>query len=184
MYSQVFVKLKLHISVSWWKYSYAKMSQVSRIVRLFRVMSDGSTATAERIKVLDTIRCIKSCLRTTVTSERLNLVTVLHVNKERVDNLDIADMVRESVFRCKDTFGHSAGHRRFTPLYGMKPRWWWHWTLLFWWQWQWLTILGNIGLGWIGFRPGLYHVCSCLTCSAYKRLLLIHIESPRHVVWL
>ena len=81
------------------------ISEVVRLVQLYLV-TPASAATAERS--FSAMRRLKTYLRSTMTSERLNSVMVLHVNKERADSLDIQDTMREFVSRCatrKDTFG-------------------------------------------------------------------------------
>lgn len=80
-------------------------SEVCRLLQLYLVMP-ATAATAERS--FSAMRRMKSYLRATMTSERLNSVMVLNVNKELANSLNIHDIMREFVARCdirKDTFG-------------------------------------------------------------------------------
>jgi hypothetical protein len=81
------------------------MSEVTRLLRLYLVIP-ASSASAERS--FSALRRIKTYLRGTMTSERLNSVMVLNVNQERTDALDMTDIMRQFVVRCdtrKDHFG-------------------------------------------------------------------------------
>ena len=74
------------------------MSEVAKLLRLYLVMP-ASSASAERS--FSALRRIKTYLRGTMASERLNSVMVLNVNQERTDAL-------EFIVRCdtrKDLFG-------------------------------------------------------------------------------
>ena len=56
----------------------------------------------------DEMRRIKTYLRSTMTSEQLNAVMVLNVNKELTDCMDVKDVMKEFVVRTdvrKDAFG-------------------------------------------------------------------------------
>ena len=80
------------------------LSEVCRLLQLYLVLS-ATVASAER--TFSTLRRIKTYLRSTMTSERLNAVMVL-VNKELTDCMDVKDVMKEFVVRTdvrKDAFG-------------------------------------------------------------------------------
>jgi hAT family C-terminal dimerisation region len=60
-------------------------SEVSRLIRLFLVIP-ATSATAERS--FSAMRRLKTYLRSTMATERLNSVMVLHVHKVMLDQLD------------------------------------------------------------------------------------------------
>ena len=57
----------------------------------------ASSATAERS--FSALKRLKSYLRTTMSQERLNHVTVLHVHKERLDTVNTDKLTAEFVSR-------------------------------------------------------------------------------------
>jgi hAT family C-terminal dimerisation region len=69
-------------------------SEVSTLTRLFLVIP-ATSATAERS--FSTMRRLKTYLRSTMTTERLNSVMVLNVHKDMLDKLDDATTVNEFV---------------------------------------------------------------------------------------
>jgi len=80
-------------------------SEVSTLTRLFLVIP-ATSATAERS--IYTMRRLKTYLRSTMTTERLNTVMVLTVRKDMLDKLDDATTVDEFVAhneRRTDIFG-------------------------------------------------------------------------------
>jgi hypothetical protein len=84
------------------------LDAVNTLLRLFFVLP-ASVASAERS--FSAMRRMKTYLRSTMTSERLNSVMVLHVNKELTDALRVSDIMREFISfndTRKDTFGQVA----------------------------------------------------------------------------
>ena len=69
-------------------------SEVQTLLKLFYVIP-GSSATAERS--FSVMRRIKNYLRTTMTSQRLNSVMLLHVHRELADALDMNILVNDFV---------------------------------------------------------------------------------------
>ena len=69
-------------------------SEVKTLLKLYYVIP-GSSATAERS--FSVMRRIKNYLRTTMTSQRLNSVMLLHVHRELVDALDMNAVVNDFV---------------------------------------------------------------------------------------
>jgi hypothetical protein len=81
------------------------LSEVCQLLKLYFVLP-ATVATAERS--FSALRRVKTYLRSTMTSERLNAAMVLHVNKELSDDINITEVMREFVVRHdnrKDTFG-------------------------------------------------------------------------------
>ncbi len=77
------------------------LSQVKRLVQLILVMP-ATNASSERS--FSALRRVKNYLRTTMTQERLNYLMLLHVHKEKTDELDLKKLLNEfvecSVHRC------------------------------------------------------------------------------------
>ena len=81
--------------------------EVSQLIRLFLVIPVTS-ATAERS--FSAMRRLKTYLRSTMTAERLNSVTVLNVHKDMLDSVDNREILNEFVARNDtrtDIFGSS-----------------------------------------------------------------------------
>ena len=82
-------------------------SEVKTLLKLFYVIP-GSSATAERS--FSVMRRIKNYLRTTMTSQRLNSVMLLHVHRELADTLDMNILVNDFVTGSsnrKEIFGNT-----------------------------------------------------------------------------
>ena len=65
-----------------------------------------TNATSERS--FSTLRRMKSYLRTTMGQERLNYLVLLHLHKERTNNLDIKSVLNDFVGdseHCRNIFG-------------------------------------------------------------------------------
>ena len=69
-------------------------SEVKTLLKLFYVIP-GSSATAERS--FSVMRRVKNYLRTSMTSQRLNSVMLLHVHRELADTLDMNILVNDFV---------------------------------------------------------------------------------------
>ena len=70
------------------------LREVAKLMKLFMVLPSCSCS-AERS--FSTLRRLKTYLRSTMTAERLNSVTVLHIHKERTADLNIDDLMTEFV---------------------------------------------------------------------------------------
>ena len=86
------------------------MSQVIIVTNLLLV-APATNAVTERS--CSALRKTKTWLRTTVTQKRLNNCMLLHVHKEKVDNLNVTDIANE--FGCANesrlsTFGKFSEH--------------------------------------------------------------------------
>ena len=86
------------------------MSHVIIVTKLLLV-APATNAVSERSCAA--LRRTKTWLRTTVTQKRLNNCMLLHVHKEKVDNLNIIDIANE--FGCANesrlsTFGKFSEH--------------------------------------------------------------------------
>ena len=86
------------------------MSQVIIVTNLLLV-APATNAVSERS--CSALRKTKTWLRTTVTQKRLNNCMLLHVHKEKVDNLNVIDIANE--FGCANesrlsTFGKFSEH--------------------------------------------------------------------------
>ena len=62
------------------------LSQVAQVFELIMVMP-ATNATSERF--FSALRCLKNYLRTTIFQQWLNHLMILHIDKERTDNLDL-----------------------------------------------------------------------------------------------
>lgn len=69
----------------------ALVDQVSKLMQLILVMP-ATNASSERV-----IQCFKSSLRSTMSQERLNYLMLLHVHKDRTDNLCLKTAINEFV---------------------------------------------------------------------------------------
>ena len=66
------------------------LQQVDRLLRIYLTVPMAS-ATAERS--FSALRRLKNYLRTTMTQKRLNhLIIVMHIHKERTDQLDLSSI--------------------------------------------------------------------------------------------
>lgn len=70
--------------------------ELRNLLKLLTVLP-SSTATAERS--FSTLRRLKTYLRTTMSQERLNHLAILHVYKERCEDLDTIEILEEFVAR-------------------------------------------------------------------------------------
>ena len=70
------------------------LREVAKLMKLFMVLPSCSCS-AERS--FSTLRRLKTYLRSTMTAERLNSVTVLHIHKELTVDLNIDDLMTEFV---------------------------------------------------------------------------------------
>ena len=70
------------------------LSQVRCLLQLILVMP-ATNATSERS--FSALRRLKNYLRTTMAQERLNHLMVMHIHKERTDNLDLKSVLNEFV---------------------------------------------------------------------------------------
>jgi hypothetical protein len=70
------------------------LDEVAKLVKLFLVLP-SSSCSAERS--FSTLRRLKTYLRSTMTAERLNSVTVLHIHKELTADLNIDQLIKEFV---------------------------------------------------------------------------------------
>ena len=70
------------------------LPQVKRLIQLVLVMP-ATNATSERS--FSALRRVKSYLRTTMGQQRLNYLMLLHVHKERTDNLDLKSVLNDFV---------------------------------------------------------------------------------------
>ena len=81
------------------------LQQVDRLLRIYLTVPMAS-ATAERS--FSALRRLKNYLRTTMTQKRLNHLIVMHIHKERTDQLDLSSIAKEFVSvneRRKSYFG-------------------------------------------------------------------------------
>ena len=81
------------------------LQQVDRLLRIYLTVPMAS-ATAERS--FSALRRLKNYLRTTMTQKRLNHLIVMHIHKERTDQLDLSSIANEFVSfneRRKSYFG-------------------------------------------------------------------------------
>lgn len=81
-------------------------SEVNKLLHLYLTVPMTS-CTAERS--FSALRRIKDYLRSTMTQARLNHLIVMHVHKERTDNLNIVDIAETFVSlnnRRSTFFGH------------------------------------------------------------------------------
>ena len=81
------------------------------------LVSPASSAEAER--TFSALRRLKTWLRTTMTETRLNSVTVCHINRHRLDKLDLKPLLRDFVLhswkydrRCLDSLCDIASARQ------------------------------------------------------------------------
>ena len=72
------------------------LSEVDKLIKLYLTIP-VTTATAER--TFSALKRVKSYLRSSMTQERLNHCVILHVFKERVDELRVEDIAAEFVAR-------------------------------------------------------------------------------------
>ena len=70
------------------------LGEVAKLMKLFMVLPSCSCS-AERS--FSTLRRLKTYLRSTMTAERLNSATVLHIHKELTADLNIDDLMTEFV---------------------------------------------------------------------------------------
>ena len=70
------------------------MSQVSKLVRLLLVMP-ATNATSE--KSFSALLRIKTYLRSTMSQQRLNHLSLLHIHKNRTKNLNLVDVANDFV---------------------------------------------------------------------------------------
>ena len=70
------------------------LSDVCTVIKLILVMP-ATNAVSERS--FSALRRVKTCLRATMTQERLNHVRVLHVHKDLTDKLNLNDIGNEFV---------------------------------------------------------------------------------------
>ena len=68
------------------------LQQVDRLLRIYLTVPMAS-ATAERS--FSALRRLKNYLRTTMTQKRLNHLIVMHIHKERTDQLDLSSIAKE-----------------------------------------------------------------------------------------
>ena len=81
------------------------LQQVDRLLRIYLTVPTAS-ATAERS--FSALRRLKNYLRTTMIQKRLNHLIVMHIHKERTDQLDLSSIANEFVSvneRRKSYFG-------------------------------------------------------------------------------
>ena len=81
------------------------LEQVGRLLRIYLTVPMAS-ATAERS--FSALRRLKNYLRTTMTQKRLNHLMVMHIHKERTDQLNLSSIAKEFVSvneRRKSYFG-------------------------------------------------------------------------------
>ena len=72
----------------------AVLSQVTCLLQLIIIMSDTNSTTERLFSALHTV---KSYHTTTMLQQRLNNLLILHIHKERTENLDIASVTSEFV---------------------------------------------------------------------------------------
>jgi len=70
------------------------LDEVKRLITLLAVLP-ASTATAERS--FSALRRLKTYLRSTMSAERLNSISVLHVHKDLTDSIDVAEVCKNFV---------------------------------------------------------------------------------------
>ena len=70
------------------------LSEVCKVLKLILVMP-ATNATSER--TFSALRRVKSYLRTTMTQSRLNHLMLLHIHKEKTDDLDLIEVANEFV---------------------------------------------------------------------------------------
>ena len=70
------------------------LSQIKRLIQLILVMP-ATNASSERS--FSALRRVKSYLRTAMGQQRLNYLMLLHVHKERTDNLNLKSVLNEFV---------------------------------------------------------------------------------------
>ena len=70
------------------------MSEVSKLVRLLLVMP-ATNAQSERS--FSTVRRLKTCLRSSMTQQRLNHLMLLHIHKYHTNNLDLIDVAHDFI---------------------------------------------------------------------------------------
>ena len=75
-------------------FSKTMLQQVDRLLRIFLTIPMAS-ATAERS--FSALRRLKNYLRTTMTQKRLNHLILMHVHKDKTDELDLSSIAREFV---------------------------------------------------------------------------------------
>lgn len=83
--------------------------QVQQLLKLLLTLP-CSNAEAERS--FSCLRRLKTYLRSSMSQERLNHVTILHVHQETLDRVDICKVAKEFVEKCESrrkTFGHFRG---------------------------------------------------------------------------
>ena len=81
------------------------MSQVSKLVRLLLVMP-ATNATSKRS--FSAVRRIKTYLRLTMSQQRLNHLTLLHIHKYHTESLNLVDVANDFIAgndHRKDVFG-------------------------------------------------------------------------------
>jgi hypothetical protein len=88
----------------------ARISQVASVVKLVFVMP-ATDAVSER--PFSALKRVKSHLRTTTSENRLNSLLLLHVHKDRTDNLDLIAVANQfaALTHRSDVFGG-----KFTPV--------------------------------------------------------------------
>ena len=70
------------------------LSEVSHLLQIILTIP-VSTATAER--TFSVLRCLKNYLRSSMGQARLNHVMLLHIYKERTDELDLESVLKEFI---------------------------------------------------------------------------------------
>ena len=76
-------------------HSKQKLQQVDRLLRIY-VTVPMASATAERS--FSALRRLKNYLRTTMTQKQLNHLIVMHIHKERTDQLDLSSIATRSSY--------------------------------------------------------------------------------------
>ena len=79
------------------------LSEVDKLIKLYLTIPI-TRATAER--TFSALKRVKSYLRSSMTQERLNTCVIMHVFKERADELRVEDIAAEFVTRNLRFFFH------------------------------------------------------------------------------
>ena len=81
------------------------LSNIHKLMLIFLTVPI-TTATAERS--FSALRCIKTYLRNSMTQQRLNHCLILHVHREKTDNLNLTEVAQEFIERNDSAANKSA----------------------------------------------------------------------------
>lgn len=88
--------------------SASKKKLIDQVITLIKLIMIAPATNAESERVFSAMKRVKSYLRNKMTNERLNSLMVLHVHKDRLQDLDFIEIGNTFVgtnIRRRNTFG-------------------------------------------------------------------------------